>query len=395
MSDKLPKKVLILTNDTGFGHRSAAKAIASALEAQHGEACTVAIVNPTDHKDASPLLHNGQTKYDQMVRDRPELYRFSYDAMSSSMANAIVEGAVTAMLYTAIHDILKTYQPDVIVNTYETYHAPLDAVFTTTRRRTPVITVVTDLATLHRSWFHPVTDLCLVPTTIAYDLALNDGLAPDQVKVTGLPINPAFADQTRDRASIRAELGWQPDLITVLAVGSTRVKNLPETFRALNHSGLPLQFVLVCGGDNDLFDQFSRTEWHQPAHVYNLVDTMPLLMQAADCTVGKAGGVYVTEALASGLPILLVDLIQGQETGNAAFVVDGGAGELANNPVEALEILFHWLDKDRHLLAERAVNARRLGHPRAAYEAADLIWDMALSGSHRKHRSITNLRPDR
>jgi 1,2-diacylglycerol 3-beta-galactosyltransferase len=288
------------------------------------------------------------------------------------------------MLYTAIVDILKTHQPDVIVNTYETYHAPLDAVFTITRQRTPVITVVTDLATLHRSWFNHVTDLCLVPTSIAYDLALNYGLPADKVKVTGLPINPAFADQTRERAAIRAELGWQPDLITMLAVGSTRVRNLTETFRALNHSGLPLQFAIVCGGDDDLFEQFSHTEWHKPAHVYNRVDNMPLLMQAADCTVGKAGGLYVSEALACGLPTLLVDLIEGQETGNADFVVNGGAGDFANNPVEALEILFHWFDKDRQLLAERARNARRLGHPCAAYEAADLIWGVALSGSPRK-----------
>ena len=93
---------------------------------------------------------------------------------------------------------------------------------------------------------------------------------------------------------------------------------------------------------------------------------MPLLMQAADCTVGKAGGLYVTEALACGLPILWVDLIQGQETGNAEFVINGGAGEFANNPTEALESLFHWLDKDCQLRAERARNARRLGHPRAA-----------------------------
>jgi 1,2-diacylglycerol 3-beta-galactosyltransferase len=392
MSDKLPKKVLILTNDTGFGHRSTAKAIASALQEKHGAACTVEIVNPTEHKDASPILRNSQTDYDRMIRDWPDFYRFSYEAMSGPLPNAIVEGAFTVMLYLAVLDILKTHQPDVIVNTYETYHAPLGAVFTITRQRAPLITVVTDLATLHRSWFNDVTDLCLVPTSIAYDLALQYGLASDKVKVTGLPINPAFANNTRDRAAIRTELGWQIDLVTVLAVGSTRVRNLPETFHVLNHSGLPLQFVLVCGGDNQLFEQFSHTEWHKPTHIYNLVDNMPLLMQAADCTVGKAGGLYVTEALACGLPILLIDLIQGQETGNAEFVVNGGAGELAHNPIEALECLFHWLDKDCQLLAERARNALHLGHPRAAYEAADLIWEAASSGTPRKPRPATNIR---
>ena len=397
MSHPAPKKVLILTNDTGFGHRSTAKAIASALQEQHGDACTVEIVNPTEHKDASPILRNSQSDYDRLIREWPDFYRFSYEAVNDPLPSAIVEGAFTVMLYLAILDILKTTQPDVIVNTYETYHAPLDAVFTMTRQRAPLVTTVTDLATLHRSWFNPVTDLCLVPTQIAYDLALNYGLPPEKVKVTGLPINPAFARETRTRTELRAELGWREDLITVLAVGSTRVRNLPETLHVLNHSGLPLQFVIACGGDDELYAHFSQVEWHHPAHVYNLVSNMPLMMHAADCTVGKAGGLYVTEALACGLPILLVDLIEGQETGNADFVVDGGAGELVDNPIAALESLFHWLDKDGQLLKERAQNARQMGHPRAAYDAADLVWQMAdqkqsrQTGLAKHRRSVTEL----
>lgn len=235
-----------------------------------------------------------------------------------------------------------------------------------------------------------------MPTQIAYDLALKYGLPSEKVKVTGLPINPAFARETRSRAELRAELGWRDDLITVLAVGSTRVRNLPETLNVLNHSGLPLQFVIACGGDDELYAHFSQVEWHHPAHVHYLVSNMPLMMRAADCTVGKAGGLYVTEALACGLPILLVDLIEGQETGNADFVVDGGAGELVQNPIAVLECLFHWLDKDGLLLAERSAKARQLGHPRAAYEAAELVWQAAhtkprQTGLAKHRRSVTEL----
>jgi UDP-N-acetylglucosamine:LPS N-acetylglucosamine transferase len=392
VSEQSPLKVLILTNDTGLGHRSTAKAIAAALQAQHGRACKVDIVNPTEHKLASPILRNSSSDYDRLVRDWPDFYRFSYEAVSGPLPSALVESAFTVMLYLAVMDILKTYQPDVIVNTYETYHGPLDAVFALTQQRVPLITAVTDLATLHRSWFNDVVDLCLVPTSIAYDLALEYGLPPEKVKLTGLPVNPAFAETTRSRGDLRAELGWPPDRISVLAVGSTRVRNLPETLHVLNHSGLPLHFAVVCGGDDDLYAHFSHTDWHQPTHVYNFVDNMPLLMHAADCTVGKAGGLFVSEALACGLPILLIDLIQGQETGNAEFVIKGGAGELAANPIQALELLFHWLDKNGQLLVERTRNAQSLGHPRAAYEAADLIWDASQSGTGHRHRSTRNIR---
>jgi len=130
----------------------------------------------------------------------------------------------------------------------------------------------------------------------------------------------------------------------------------------------------VAGGDDELYQQLLRTEWHVPTHVYNFVEDMPSLMRAADCIVSKAGGLIVTEALACGRPLLLVDALPGQEEGNAAYVIDGGAGELARAPIEALEILYHWLERGGDLLGRRAEKARALGRPHAAYEVADLAW---------------------
>jgi UDP-N-acetylglucosamine:LPS N-acetylglucosamine transferase len=101
---------------------------------------------------------------------------------------------------------------------------------------------------------------------------------------------------------------------------------------------------------------------------------MGTFMRAADCILGKAGGLTVSEALACGLPMILVDVIPGQETGNAEYVVSGNAGVLARDPVEVLETVYHWLEKDRRLYCQQAENARRLGHPRAAYDIADLAW---------------------
>jgi 1,2-diacylglycerol 3-beta-galactosyltransferase len=86
----------------------------------------------------------------------------------------------------------------------------------------------------------------------------------------------------------------------------------------------------------------------------------------------------VTESLASGLPMLLVDITPGQEEGNADFVVRNGAGQLGPSPIETLEILCHWLDKDKVLLHQYQEKAQRIGRPRSAFTAADLIWSAAL-----------------
>jgi hypothetical protein len=49
-------------------------------------------------------------------------------------------------------------------------------------------------------------------------------------------------------------------------------------------------------------------------------------------------------------------------------------GELARAPIEALEVLYHWLEHGIELLGRRAEKARALGRPHAAYEVADLTW---------------------
>ena len=147
-----------------------------------------------------------------------------------------------------------------------------------------------------------------------------------------------------------------------------------------------LQAIVVAGGDDTVYAELQQTDWHLPVAVYNLVDNMPTLMHAADFIVCKAGGLIVTEAMACGLPMMLIDVIEGQETGNAEFVVENGAGEVARMPLDMLETLYHWLSDSGKLLQIRADNARRVGRPQAADEIAELVWTLAVSENGVSHR---------
>jgi UDP-N-acetylglucosamine:LPS N-acetylglucosamine transferase len=94
------------------------------------------------------------------------------------------------------------------------------------KRHIPLLTVVTDLETVQSLWFHPVADLCLVPTQTVYDLAIEAGLPPEKVKITGIPVRPELTKGNQNQAYLRQSLGWRSDLFTVLAVGSKRVEHL-------------------------------------------------------------------------------------------------------------------------------------------------------------------------
>lgn len=379
MNTILPKRILILTADAGFGHRSAANAIAEALAELHPQDCTVEILNPLDHPKTPAVLRESQTDYDRIVRSVPELYKLGYEVSDAPLTSVVMEAALIALLFETMMDILKTHQPDAIVNTYPLYQSVISAVCAIRKCQVPQMTAITDLVTVHRLWFHPRVEYCLVPTEEVRTLALENGMPAERVQLTGIPVHPAILRERRSKAAIRSELGWSPHLITLLVVGSRRVARLPEVLNVFNHSGLPLQFALVAGGDETLHAEWQQTEWHHPAHIYSFVNNMPTLMHAADCIVCKAGGLVVTESLAAGLPLLLVDVLPGQEEGNAAYVEKTSAGELLKDPVHALETLCHWLEQDGALLAEHAANACQAGKPDAAYRAAELAYSLRLT----------------
>jgi len=376
------KRVLILTGDAGFGHRSAAEAVAAALSRRYADECTVEILNPAEDERAPGILRNSGADYDRIVQEMPELYKFGYQLSDALVPVSVMESALTVMLYGVMRDMLHHKRPDIIVCTYPLFQAPLRAIFTIEEKwRVPLVTVITDLVENHRIWFSPNPDLCIVPTEMAAELALSYGLPPERIKVAGIPVDAAIAEEEREKAQIRADLGWRTELPTLLAVGGTRVANLMPTLRALNHSGLALQLALVAGGDDELHRQFQEIDWHTPAHLYNFVENMPTLMHASDFILCKAGGLIVSEALACGLPLVLIDVIPGQETGNAEYVVAHGAGEQVEDALAALEIIHHWLAEDGALLSERAENAQRVGRPQAAFEIAQRVCELIATPS--------------
>ncbi len=371
------RRILILTADAGFGHRSAANAVADALRELAGDRAQVDVVNALDHPRVPRLLRDSQTDYDRLVKQAPELYELSYIATDQPITSWIFENAIILMLYEALRDTLNTYDPEAIVNTWPLYQAPLSALFRLNGRSAALITVVTDLVSVHRVWFNNASDRLIVPTQEAYDLAIKSGMREDKVRLIGIPVNPALSKDEGPKDALRARLGWRPDLTTILAIGSARVAKLGEMLHGLNHSGLPIQLIVSAGGDDDLYRELQATEWHVPTHLYHFVDRMPTFMHAADAIICKAGGLITTESLACGLPMILVEVLPGQEEGNARYVVEGGAGVIAESPLDVLQHVCHWVQAEGAELARYAAQARRLGKPRAAYEVAQMALTAA------------------
>jgi 1,2-diacylglycerol 3-beta-galactosyltransferase len=370
------KHVLILTSDTGFGHRRAAEAVKTALEEKYAEQCQVTVANPLQNPDVPSVIKQLETGYDEMVMDDPTLYMIGYYATDAPVVSTLVQRATTYLLNNAMLALLSERQPDVVITTYPALTQAIIRARQKLETETPIGVIVTDLVDVHSLWFNPEAGRYFVPTGAVYRQALESKVPRERIHLTGLPVHPDFARKRRSRAEIRQALGWQPDVTTALIVGSARTRQTAQIAHLLDRSGLQLQIAIVGGDDPQFLERLRAIKWKGCVHVYGFVANMPEMMHAADFVVCKAGGLIVSEALACGLPLILHEALPGQEVGNVRYVVESGVGAWSPGPIGVLTTVYAWLASDTELAKRRAA-VRQVGRPRAAYDIADQIMKMA------------------
>lgn len=380
----MPRKphFLILTSDSGFGHRSAANAIAKALALRHPEGSIASVVNPIFEKPASLFLKRTEQDYDRTVKNTPNWYRFTYEISDSRQASALVESTLTLALYKNMKQLIEDMQPDAVLNTTQMFNAPVGAVLNAMHHRPPFYTVVTDLADVHSMWFNAKPDRFFVASEWVRSKALASGIAPQKICISGIPVDPSYvsvraAQSLLEKSELRYNLGLDPRLTTLLVVGSRRVSGILEHLEALETLPYPFQVVLIAGGDQTLYDAALQRNWRFPILIKDYVTNMPEWMLCADLLVTKAGGLILSEGLAAGLPILLIDYLPGQEEGNVHFILDHQAGAMVKNSHEFAGLVEIWLSDQQTRLKTIAANARRCGHPEAAFVIADALWQAA------------------
>jgi UDP-N-acetylglucosamine:LPS N-acetylglucosamine transferase len=384
------KHFLILISDSGFGHRSAANSIAAALALKFPDQVQTSIINPIFEHPTSILLHQAEKHYDRAVSQYPKWWRFAYDITNTKSTSFLLENTLTLALFRNIHHLIKELLPDVIISTNLMFGAPTGLVLSALKMSIPFYMVVTDFADVHSMWFNANPDRFYVASDLVRSRAVSCGIDPQKIIISGIPVNPVFSFHHPQKSELKKSLGLDPNLTTFLIVGSRRVSGIPEFIRSLELLTQPFQVVVIAGGDNALYEQCSSQAWSFPIHFKNFVTDMPEWMLASDLLITKAGGLIISEGLAAGLPIMMIDYLPGQEERNAKYVLEHRAGEIVTHPDDFSRLIASWLKNDQAILKEMAKNSRRLGHPDASYTIADDLWQVAHQDI-RQAPSTTNL----
>lgn len=369
------KNFLILTCDYGFVHRSSANAIAKAMQSQHPQDSTTVIVNPISEEPAPPFLKMTEQNYDGLVTNTPNFYRFPFEISDSRQTSELISNTKDLALFCNVKQIIQKVQPNAIVSTHKMFGRPTVAAIQSIKEHLPFYTVVTDLADVHASWFNDHSDKFFVASDSVRVKAINCGIDPQKIVISGIPVNPDFAAPHAEKSELRLKLSLDPKLPTVLFVGGQQVGGVLDYLRTLESLEMPFQVVVTAGGDQELFHQTIQHKWNFPIiQTHNYVTDMTDYMLCADLLITKAGGLIVSEGLAAGLPIFLIDHLPGQEGENVRFLLDHQAGAIATSPEVLGKLVDTWLRQDPEIRQAVAENARHCGHPDSALLIADALW---------------------
>lgn len=381
-SPKTPVPLLFLIGDTGGGHRSAAQAVAQALEiARPGDFAPV-ICDPLRGPGTPARLRWVISLYGPAIRLTPWLWGMLWRRFSSPRALDWFRRTLLAPCNRTVADAVAAAGPALIVAFHPMTAGPAVRARDRDAPGVPVITVITDLITAHLAWRDAAVDRVIVPSDQIGRRCALDGMPPERYVQIGLPVAAEFSApplRPRDRRALRRELGMSERRFLVVITGGAEGSGgiYRRAVAILRHSD-DVDVAVICGRNRRLQLRLARRarRWGGRLTVRGFVDNMADWMRCADVVVGKAGPGTIAEATCCAAPLVLTSYVPGQEEGNAEFVVDGGAGRYAARPRDLVAEIARLRRRPADLAAMRAASAR-LSRRGAAADIAALLAGLA------------------
>lgn len=332
-------KALILSISTGQGHHATGQAIENEFK-KRGIDCETLDAYEYIEPILSHLVSKGyllstayarrisSKLYDMVVKKNKPLKKYSVPKITNTV------WAKDLKTY------IEEYKPDVIICTHV-----LSAILVNIMRERDwvdavTVGVVTDF-TLHPLWEEArLLDYYVTPTDLLEFQMQKKGLEVGKMLSIGIPINPKFSERI-DRLEARSRLGLDLHKHTILLMsGSMGYGKIDESIERLDRLNFDFQVLVVCGNNKRMYKKVKELSTKKRFDIYGYVNNVDVMMDAADCIITKPGGITTSEAMAKGLPMIMVNPIPGHEMRNAEFMLNNGLALYATKSFPLDEAVF-------------------------------------------------------
>lgn len=341
-------KILILSATTGGGHMSAANALKSYIESID----STSEINIIDTIQAiSPTLNKAVTGgYVYLATKTPKMYGNMYKISDKDTSLNKAVTIATTQVSKKLMPILEQFQPDAIVTTHSFAAEMASILKNDSEIDIPIVAILTDFAP-HQTYLHEGIDAYIVSCDDMVESMVERGIEREKIYPFGIPVKHEFYNDFPRRETLEDE-GLDPDLKTILIMaGSFGVTDVLKIYHSIVKVENDFQIILITGRNDKLYDTFDKylskttlqnaliEEYNngeiglksikrprkpkpsKPTKLLYYTDEIPKYMHISDIIVTKPGGLTVSEAIASDLPIAAYKPIPGQEEQNVRFLV--------------------------------------------------------------------------
>lgn len=371
------KKILIFYASYGGGHLSAANSIKQCIDDNFPDFDTKLVdcmlyVN-------KPINKLSTQAYRDLTKKLPwawgEVYRHSQKgpiARISSTANNLMARKLLKLF--------KDYKPDVVISTH-----PFGSQMVSYLKRKAYIdcilaTILTDFAP-HEQWLvgKSQVDYFFVSHEKMKQELINCNIPEQKIFATGIPLSNKFL-MHYNREEIMKSYNLSTDKRVILffgggefGLGKKETTKILESF--IKHIK-NYQIIAISGKNKKLKSSFDALVKQMNAEnrvkVLSFTDQVPELMSISDLVVTKPGGLTTTESLASGLPIIIINPIPGQEEENAEILENFGVAmwlKSDNNYDTMIEDIL----SDEKKLHQMKINTKLLAKKNSTREICNII----------------------
>lgn len=370
-------KILIVSVKAGAGHLKAAEALEVYLRENYRET-EVKNVDLLDHSSALIKFLYGKA-YIDVIKIAPELFAYGYKNYEPTKNFIKPRFLMDKFNFSDLFKLVDGFNPDIVIATHFIPAAILANYKEKSGKNYKVIEILTDYE-FHPLWLIDGVDMFFTSTEEVKNELVFYGVDENKVFAGGIPIHPKFTN-TKNKTELIKKYGLDQNVKTVLiSAGSFGLTPLSKAIGDFKKIKEDFQMLVVCGNNEKLKKEMEdlQKEELRLKKVFSFVDFMDELMAASDILITKPGGVTISEALAIGLPMILIEPIPGQEEANADYLIEKGVAVKARNLPMLVYKLEHLL-QDSQKLSMMAQWAKNISKPNAC---TDIIRMIMIKDKH-------------
>jgi UDP-N-acetylglucosamine:LPS N-acetylglucosamine transferase len=353
-------KILIISSDTGGGHRSAAAAIVAGVQSiVTGESYAIRVVRAVE--ESHHITAKMVALYNWLLRNKQHWVKYYFWAINRFRPETREFFHSRSIGF--VREIFQRWCPHIVVSV----HPLTQHIFARVLKemglaeRIPLVTVVTDpYYGFWKGWACDDVTLYLVASEEARRQLIEYGIAPGRIKVSGMPVHPKFSFPGDQAARVaRTALGLDAEKFTVFVnAGWEGGGNIPLIFRELVRGELDVQAIFLAGKNEALKSEVESlaAEAKFPIKVIGYSDEVEKLLGAANVMISKLGGLSTFEALSCRVPIIADGTTEPmpQEAGTVNLIVKSGAAVLLKRASDVVPVVRRMIDDSKHYAAMRA-----------------------------------------